>query len=553
MASILEYDKVYRRAISVLFRIVIIGYSSFLLIYNNSLFPWYVNLGAFVSYFLIYAITLRDIITISMLRLVNDYIIITFVLYQVGTIDLLSMSLVLLPIVNSHNHSGRKKTPLLYVLPILSMWVVTKEFHWSYFVPILCFFFINSFDNLRARYFKFHQELNNIIDDFFIDENISDHPEKIYQIVIPLMNRSKILTSGLSQIICFNPIEDKLIPVNGSYMVWGINIDPDQKKDFFEKLSNKKTKVLLNVGFIVNGKRIDKNLVHICDVNGLLYCYVLIPRDYTIPFKAHISFFFAPIITPFFKRLSKVLNAESNHKKIALSQLVLLKQKIAFVNNSVNTMHFIRNKLGPFKNYIAMAEDFGNTVEIEKKNKIEPHLIKERDKLKSSLTEILNRAEEILQKSNNPFNVYELNGYSREKLFSECLRAWTYYFQTENIVFKWTLADTSQVMVKLNLIGLELVLANWLSNMAENKSDKFGVIFDENDEYLVVTFFNTFTGDGSFVEEFNSSERQEIARRTEGHGLSEIKSFCEQMNLECKLERDQNIVRFSLGFKKSNL
>ncbi len=549
MSTILKIDKYQRKIISVFFRFIIIGYSLFLLLYYNPKLKWYFNLVAFILYFVIYLVLRKRDKLISLLRLLNDYIFISFILYQTQKVEIYSFALLFAPILNTHNHSGNKKSLLLYVFPILSLFIVTGKFDFWYSIPFLLFLLINTFDSLRAKYFRFQHKLNSVIDDFFISEELINRPYKIYEKAIPIINESNNLGHNISNIICLRVEGGKFFVVNGSSFIWDFDII--NKKSFFEDINHKKT--LFNVKLSIDNKKIDKNIVIVCAVNSRPFCFILLAQNFENFNQFPYSLFISKLLTPFFYRLSKVLDADLRQKKNELIKLKELEDKINYVRNSVNSMHFIRNKLGPVKSYLAMVEDYNKTSDIDKKNKIEPFLKKERQKLNTSIKQILDRAEYILTKSNNPFNVYKTESRGIQQLFADIRKIWNYYFDTDNFDIEWII-DENRVKydIKYNLIGIELVLTNWISNMSKYNKGEYGIKFEEDDCYYRVIFYNNIdisSNATKFVNEFNTSDRSEITRRN-SQGLIEIKDFIGQMNILEKMYIDNDIVYFSLSFKK---
>ncbi|GHA25543.1 hypothetical protein GCM10007103_03470 [Salinimicrobium marinum] len=237
-------------------------------------------------------------------------------------------------------------------------------------------------------------------------------------------------------------------------------------------------------------------------------------------------------------------------KKNELSHLNQLQEKINYVTNSVNSMHFIRNKLGPLKNYLAMVEDY-EKADRDKRKRIEPYLKKERTKISSSITSILQRAEYILKKSNNPFNVYKVEKQEITNLFTLLRSVWSYMFDTQTLEVNWDKNNLGKFLVQYNDAGLELVLSNWISNMLKNHSGKYGVVLGEEKNFYSLDFYNSTKQNISskFIEDFNNSNREMISRR-ETHGLIEIKDFISQMDLDSIMYKDGDNVHFVIMFKK---
>lgn len=550
MSAILEIDKYQRKIISVIFRFILIGYSVFLLLYCNSLFKWYFNVGAFILYTVIYFILYKRDKIISLLRLLNDYVFISFILYQIQEINIYSFALLFAPILNTHNHSGEKKSLLLYVFPLLSLFIVAKKIDLWYSVPFLLFLLINTFDSLRTRYFRFQQKLNSVIDDFFTSEELINRPYKIYEKAIPILNASNTLAHNISNIICLKIENKRFSIVNGSTFIWDFDII--DKKVFFKNIEDRKT--LFNIKLSIDNKEIKNNLIVVCQVNSHPFCFILLSENLENFNQFPYSLFISKLLNPFFYRLSKVLDADLRQKKNELIKLTELEEKINYVTNSVNSMHFIRNKLGPVKSYLAMVEDYNRTSDLHKKLKIEPFLVKERQKLNSSIIQILERADYILTKSNNPFNVYKTEFYGLQQLFSEIRRIWSYFFDVDNFDLGWNVSkDRVKYDVRYNQVGIELVLTNWISNMSKYNFGDYGIEFTETDGYYNVIFHNSVDcstpNSTKFVDEFNTSDRAEITRRN-SRGLLEVKDFLTQMDISEEMYVRDNTIYFSLGFKK---
>lgn len=553
MSTIQEIDKFNRKIISILFRMLIVGYSIFLLIYFDPEFNWWVNVGIIAVYGLIYVLFYARDGWLSTIRLINDYIFIGVILFQLDKLDIYGYALLLAPILNTHNHSGDRKSMLLYIIPLVIYLFVTDDLSIWIIFPFFLFLAINSFDHLRSKYFIFQQKLSSAIDDFFVNDYAIRRPHEIYKKIIPILNNNKILRKEIEHILCFKIEKKTYSIVNGSTFIWNFEI---LDKEIINKEIKNKSEILFNIRLNVDGKVIENNVVIICQVNSHKYCFVLFSKNNLSLDRLPYSFFISKILIPSFSRLALVLDAGLTQKKIELENLNRLEEKMTYVTNSVNSMHFIRNKLGPLKSYLAMVEDFNDTDDLDKKERIEPYLRKEREKLKTSFFLILEKADYILKKSNNPFNVYETSIFSVRKLFSEIRRIWGYYFLEEVFDINWTVPrDGTKGYVRYNTTGLELVLSNWINNMQKYNNGKFGVRFIQSDKYYTVIFYNAFDNKKKnatlFVEEFNATERSEIIRR-DSHGLLEIKDFLSQMQIPVKLSHLEGVVSLSLEFKKIN-
>ncbi|NDW11830.1 hypothetical protein D0T50_02875 [Bacteroides sp. 214] len=536
-------EKRQRLIISILFRIIIIGYSIFLLFQSPTKFPWGYQILAFSIYSGVYIALHGKEKIFSFLRLFNDYFFIFFIVYQYRTLDLYSFSLLFFPILNAQNHSGEKRSILVYILPWAVVCYLHKDFILLSLIPFLFFLIINSFESQRTKYIKFHESLNSVIDNFFTQNTETQRPYKIYKECIPLLN-SKPFNLEVDDIFCFkyDLLKSTLNVVNGSRFIWNFNIKIDKSTITKNLSDNDNVKSLKNIHFTINKKDINENIVFICKIGtGQYYIFILTMSAYKASLY-NILGIQNKLLFPLFSRLSKVFDADLKQKMLESTKMLELGEKMNYVNSAVKAMHFIRNKLGPVKNYMSMEDDYYNSDE-DKKRKIEPFLNKERSKVESSLSLVLDRANFILEKSNNPFVVSSLSKYGIQQFFSEVRRIWEEYGLTENFEIQ---IDTSKPIdnkierkyVYYNRIGMDLVLTNWISNIYKYNSGNYGLKIEEKGETYTVKFYNSIKGsqpeDIFFIEQFSSLDRLEIEKR-KSHGLSELKEFLTQMNIQSSM------------------
>ena len=286
------------------------------------------------------------------------------------------------------------------------------------------------------------------------------------------------------------------------------------------------------------------------------YFFLVIPDSDQDKTKLSDLVFFYNLLYPFFSRLAHIFNFRRVQSIMRKRNYRDIAKKVSYVNNAVNSMHFTRNKLGPLKTYLSMVEDYNSQDSEEKKAVIKPFIEEERKRVNISLDLILDRANSILEKQNNPFNVLDGNNFTILRILSMVRETSSLYLRNENFDF---ILDASNINFKkevtVNETGFELVLSNWFSNVSRYKSsDKYGVIINDTEDHFYLRFFNNFTnttnnGTPDFVEDFNSTERMAILKR-KTHGLIEIKDFLEQMDIKSKMEVDNDMLYFELQFLK---
>jgi hypothetical protein len=549
-----ESSKSQKEIISVLYRIILIIYSILVLVLKDFTIPFWYTVLYFVLFFTIYILLYNKDKFYSFLRLLNDYVFIGLTVYSVQIIDIYTLGLLFLPILNSQNHTGKKKSILLYIFPIVIILLVRNNLDYYLFIPFLAFFIINSFELLKNKYQSFYNELNSSLDDFLIEESSMDKLHNIYEVIIPIFNKHKFFSKEIKDIICFQKNGDSMNVVNGSAFVFDYLFH--DKKELFDK--NKK--LIYNAkGIILNSNEIKENVILKIDKNSINYMFLIIPDENSPGFQlSHLPFFYK-LLYPFFFRLSHVFNFKRVQNIDNRKNFHNIAKKVTYVNNAINSMHFTRNKLSPLKTYLSMIDDYEKEKSQDRRTMIEPFLKEERKKLKTSLDLILGRADIILEKSNNPFNVLDSDDYSFMLVLVKVRDSASYYLKSEKFEFIFDEIDFSfPRKIKVNETGIELILSNWFSNVNKYKStEKYGVIVNEDEKHYMLKFFNKFTNKDydkipDFVEDFNSNDRMAILKR-KTHGLIEIKDFLEQMGIDGNMKVDKDMLYFEICFLKNDI
>jgi hypothetical protein len=556
MSTLLKIDQRFRHVFSVAYRILLVTYSAVIFINYKTIFSIDKYLLLIFIYLLLYKVCYKKNGLISITRLLFDYAFIFATVYGLTINDFFIASFIFIPFLNSNNHSSDKKSILLYLIPLIYFYFFNKDtFSYTIIISFIAFYIINVFGRIRTAYFNFTENLNSCIDDFFLDENSLKRPHRIYKKAIDVLNKTKLITFETEKILCFKIYEDKINLINGSEFIWNYNINNQiDKIQAINKIRNNKT--IKDIEFEIDGEVYSKNICFKCEIESNVYLYAIVAKKNSI---ADISFtpFFNEIVTPFFTRLSKVFETFINQKNIELIKITEMEGKISYVNNAINSMHFMRNKLGPMRNYLDMVNDYNSMItekdEKDKKNNLKKIIENERNKLSTSLDNILERANTILEKANNPFNVNEVESHSTLKLYVELKRIWELFFDDIRPLVALKLSKELEYKnLKFNTLGLELVFCNWINNIKKYNSGNYSVKLHEDEKYVLITFKNSVSNINDteiIVKLFNSDDRIEISKRN-SHGLIEIKDFLNQMNIDSLMSIQDNELTLNLKFLK---
>lgn len=434
---------------------------------------------------------------------------------------------------------------IIYVGIPSVMLILNHEFSYHSIVPFVYFYAFLGLDRIVFQIGQKQRELNGVIDDFFLASK-GGKSYSIYKEAIALLNRHPF-GIGISDIFCFRKSVGSIYLVNGTKFIWNYRfiatpqeIDTIFKKDIYN-----------DVAIELDGKQMYKNtcFVHTDKENNISYMFVVFMET-----NFNELFINRFVLTQFFARMAKIVESEYAIKENEKSGLLEIKQKMGYVNMATNTMHFIRNKLSPLKDYIAMMEDFEKSND-EQRKKIKPHLDSEFAQVKRSFNMILERANQMLEKANNPFVFSQTEAYGPQQLFSDIKFIWQSYGLDESKikveVFEKIKGERKYIYY--NKIGLAIVLDNWIANILNYNDGKYGILLKEFDGSFLLQFNNSSSKNGKgsedFVTLYNENKKSEITKK-QYHGLHVIRDYLDQMKISSMISRQDNVILFSLTFYK---
>jgi len=473
-----------------------------------------------------------------------------FVLWN-KELTILTYPFLLLPIFNSPNHTGEKRSFLTYIFTTLILiFILRNKFEIIDVVPLFFILIIELFEKIRTRLLRFSSSLYNEIDNFYLKKLNLKKSHLIYAEIIERLNNSRFKFFFTTKIImCFKLKNSKFSIMNSSIFAWNYSIKIDSEK--IKELENER--LLSNLPIEINFKTYSVNFYIPIKVENEMYVFVYIVEDLKIwsICKFYVSWYLKPLLS----KIAVVLRVEKELRDDRDNYIKKMKDKMYYVNNATLAMHFLRNKFSPIKNYLEMIEKeerFGK----EKKDQYSEILKKELSRVKTSVKEILDRTNLILEKSENPFIVNQLSEVSLKKVVDICRKIWYDFFDHDSIIFQWKDIDETKKSYNLNEDGLEILITDITENLHKYQDGIFKLRFTEDNDSYFVTFENNVKNYDSLnidlekmALDFMSDDNIEINKRTT-HGMSMIKSFLNQMKIEYKLSIENRIFLFKLIFNK---
>lgn len=542
MSILRATDSVLRKVNSVLFRVVLMAYAASLLFRFNNQFPIYIYLIIFVAYPFFYAALFSKNKFLVILRLVNDYTFITLISWGKPLDDLNIAIFLFLPLINTLNHSSeRKLTPIpiyVYLLLVIELYVLNKfNFNFKFIIPIVAITFINILFYVRLSVIDFSNSLYSTIEQFYQESfNIGKTHYLLKRILkanneITFINKIgrikyivlfKIGSSGQLQIL----ISSKFI----------IKFDLDETTLM---------KALEKDGLIYDVKTIMDN--YMSEYNVFLKNtyestdYVLFIAFDKKPLSMFLNIYLNKILKPLFSKITKVVHVEYVFERENRRYFGELKKHLEDIDNAVNAIHFLNNKLSPITSYFSLLDYYDNSVDVDLKPQLLKLIEKERMNATNSIGPIIAKMNQMAEKANNPNVISDTTTIKLRKIFSIIRTCFDGSMVKHQIDVQWML-ETFELTTKSNVYLLDFIMQEILLNLTKHSKDDCKILFGyENITTPIIVFTNTVknldknkTELVKVIADFNSSRMSEIMKRN-SKGLKIIKQYLEQLDISHKM------------------
>jgi hypothetical protein len=546
----MSVEKFIKKSFSIFFRFVTILFGFSIVLFQNNYFETYIYLIALIPYLIIYFFTLFREGFFSKIRLLNDYLFIVFLLYG-KEINYLTICFLLLPIVNSPNYSGNKKSIWLYLFFIMSLYFLNDfQFDWYFITITLVFITLNIIIDSKSRFYNNVTSLNIEIEKFLEKQLELKKSYKVYQGILSVLNNIKVLKfyqPHFTNIVCFKVEKKRLILENCSTFVWSYLID-NQKIISIVNQTEKDNYKLSNITFELNDNNESKNILIINKTKNSRYIFIFTIDNYS---NNLFNLYYISLLQSITSRIARVLDLESSLKNENKQILKKFRDKYFHMQNAEKAMHFIRNRFNTLDNFIEMSKD--NIAGNMDKEDIRMYTI-ELQRLERNYELLMDRVGNILDKTDKPFSSTQLEQKSPNYLFGIVRDIWQDYFEEFNFDLNWDIKTLDSILINVNNDGLFILLTDWINNLKKYSAGCEKIIFDETNEYFEIIFLNKFDKNDlknilELKDDFNSKERDRILKRT-SYGIIIMKSILEEMAVKGEIIIDNEDLKLVLSFKK---
>ncbi|MBO5466210.1 MAG: hypothetical protein J6A02_02060 [Prevotella sp.] len=509
-----------------LYKLILLVFTLYIGITYEHIFPIYVYILGVICYFLYYIIGIN---TVRRFSHIADLALIVIFLFGKHLNSFGFALYLLLPIIcrgiYTNKNNNDKFFYIEYLLTLLILCIFPEFDGWKgivhLIIPVLLIMLVNFCYYRRWDIDEMDADLLDLLDNYYISALQS---YQVYRGAIKLLKKQGV---NISNIACFTADDNynKLHLVNSSSLIfrfeYNLNTSIKEKLRRFEYAHNG--------DYTIDGLKFSQNITFAIkqesDKNN--FCYLLFVVFFDGE-KPNILENRIDGLHRFFSRMSKVILFERELRLRRTDEIQNLQQKSRFVNASINTMHFIKNRMTPFQTLLDYLKNEGNIQELESYPKL---LANVRKSCEREMKAILERSAYLLNKDNNPFKFQVLTDVDSRNIFTLLRTIWTDTFieEFDNL----TTTGRECLNVSVNLEGLDVLFSDIIGNIQKYSITKRSCIFDVQDKNLVITFKNDFKNIReveALVSYMNGDEKDEVQFRIT-HGTPLIKQNCKDQNI----------------------
>lgn len=558
--SLFNFDLVSKILISLVFRLIIVLFAIYILISqsNQNFFSHYVYVIIIVAYMYIYIKTLEN--QKSNLRLINDFFFIGLVLLGKDLTIISNLAFVFLPFFNAPNHTQKNRNVLfLSGITCITLFFLTffnnlESFTYEYIdilVSLSIITLIIYFEQKRSFFFNKLLEVFELIDEKVTPSNKITNIHEVLKKTIDIYNNDilkNIFNSNtiLKSIICIN-ITSYINIRTGTLFVKKVNLDDSDIK----KLKNADNyAVIENIEIKYDDETSKETIVIKIMQNRKSFYFILVFNDTKNLKNIFLRYLVTDFFLPIFKKTVHRMIYESKIRSTSRKQLSKLVNNLDYVTTTNNSLHYLRNKFGPIQTYFDLLNKYDVIENEGQKSGLNKLIERERSNAERAIIEIQNRANYILDKSNNPFEVKNLQDMKTKHVWMIVIDSWKFIFKNDNeVVTNISDEDLNQYTYSINSMLFDILITDIIINMKKYSygSCTMNISLINETKDLLIIFKNQLDSEDKdkmamfrkLVKHFNDDNRYEI-NRSSTHGFSQIKEMSHRLNMDVHMDISSN-------------
>lgn len=545
------------------YRLTLLAVGLAIVVIEYNAFHWSLYLAAMLGY-AVAAVAFRVARPDnSFIRLLADYTFIGLVLYGKGLDTFINSCFIIIPIVNSVNHTSPIKSSTsiwrLYVACLVAMLLISHLHPKASWVLALGAFGVISFlTKIREWITRMDNSALTSISEYHGENVRMGNSHLLLQKIIDNWRDNRLLTAFCgtpANIVVFKKTATRFRIISGATFVK--NFAFLDEAGVYAALEH--DSILYNAALLVDNATMQPNVC--LQLSGQVSTY-LFYLEFSKPVNKA-NMFDSYLVSVFHRGLFfvvKVLDNEGVMVNDRNSLMRKMKNRISLMDRTINVVHFINNRLSPIINFFEMnqfyQQETGKTESQAYLTELAVLIETEQRRAKDSLRQIDTRSKTLLHRATE----MRLEDASVDMKLKQLVRtvreAWAEHdFRHDTMQVEW-LEATMERTVAMDANGLWLVFEEIATNMSKYGRGKSTVTFFEDELAPGVSFGNNLDAGSNvvhskksraLVEQFNNNDLNEIMRRN-NIGLHMIKTFCNKYHLGAQIALTSNSFLLTLTF-----
>lgn len=549
----IDYD--IRKVNSLFLRIVLILVLVFIQFYNTNYFDKnvYTLTGFLYALLLILNIIFVGPKFKGLIRLILDLFIICVFLYHKDLNHILNFLPFVLLLYNVQSHSNKNGKFYVFIILLHLTVFFVDDFNFNlthHIIPVIFYLFIFII-SLRKVFSGINEEIVLLVGDLFIESVNENNSHKILRNVINKINDSKVkILNQIDEIFLFVNYNGKFVLIKGSKFV--INNEIISSQGFEEIIVNEndsKRKKIIKDNVIVDGVKYENCFwLNHKVLDKQYYFLVSLKRESVFSESLVLSF------RPIFEYIARIYFISNSLIELNNSNLKIIKQKIAYVFDAQNALHFVKNKLSPITSTIGLMDRYFKQKDLsfEQKEYIKKRLLENNNN--AEIKTIIKKAEVLIKGVDNILDEKD-NVVSLKSFIDELRKNWFFHFNSIDGV-KIEIENITSIKVLINQMMFDFVFTDIIENINKyGDSKQKNVVMTMDEEFIRILFSNKILDYekckqdlDEIVTLYNLRDNDEIySRKT--HGLNFVRRLLRRKNIENKIFVDKMNLTFSHEIK----
>lgn len=556
-----DIDYEIRKINSVLLRIVLITVIFSIFKFNHNVFSNLTYILSVLIYIILLVLNLfnKNDNYKGLCRLVLDILIIGIFLYGKNLNSLLNFFPFILLLSNVNSHSNKNSNIIVFIILlhlnilIIDDFKIVKTHH---FIPAIFYTFI-LINSIRQSFNRINEHVILTIGDLFIDNVNENNSHQILAKVKKLINEgylSKIFK--IKEVFLFVNYNQRLILIKGSKFVKNNSLEFSFNTNQLIREFTKKSLQIKKEDYVEIDNVKYENIYWIKNsIKGIDYYFLIcLEKD---------SYIFRELIIqklkPIFEYIGRLYYVRSSLTKLNTDTSKIIKEKITYVLDAQNALHYVKNKLSPITTTVDLMDRyFKKQNELNDKHKAHIEKRLRDNNNNNQLRLIIQRAELLIKGVDNIVNEKD-KIVSVKQIIDDLRNIWIYHFENiDDIVVN---IEELNVLVNYNQMLFDFVFTDIIENINKYSNKQFKkVIFSLNNNDVVIEFSNSildYEKNKSALKEieslYNQENNDEIYNR-KTHGLSFIRRLLRRKKIQNKISINvkDKIFSFEITLKKTN-